>query len=174
MGVNLIEAWDKIVEKLDEAFPAFNVVAGEDAGRDEIETPAIVVDMTELEPNPANDPTTGEWSCLAHFEARVLVGYRETRARHKVASIAGQVASFVHNERLGVEWDSAEVIATHPDEFSPKADQFRVWLVEWVHGCNVGEPIDQGDGEAASTVLSSFAPEIGEDHAGEYEDVTGV
>ncbi|GHE88297.1 hypothetical protein GCM10016455_05540 [Aliiroseovarius zhejiangensis] len=171
MGIDVAAAWDQVIAAISAAFPAFNVQAGEDPSEDAIATPAILVDLVEIEPTEERDPTTGEIAALMRFEARVLRSYREPRARRVVASDAAALAAFLHNERLGVRWGAAQVFTVAPDEFNPRADQYRAWLVEWAHLANIGDQVDQGDGQAASEVLSSFAPDIGSGNEDDYDTV---
>lgn len=172
MGVDVAEAWDTVIGTLAEAFRGFSVEAGADADRQQLKLPAILVDLTELEPDPEADATTGEWPCLVHFRAYVIYGYRKDNVRRAVAKAAGALAATVHSNRLGVRWGGGIVIDTGPDDFSSPAGQVEVWAVEWVHRADIGDRFILEEGPAVAEVYLSWAPDIGEDHRDDYEEVT--
>lgn len=174
MGVDVSQAWDVVISEIAGKFPGFKVQAGEDADRDKLEIPAILIDLTELEPASESDATTGEWACLVHFVARVVIGYRTPQVRRTVARAAGALAAFVHGNRLGTAWGGGVVIAAGPDEFSPRADQVDIWSIEWVHQADLGDRIEVEDGDVPSEVFVSWVPEIGEAHVDDYDEITNA
>ena len=102
MGVDVSTAWDQVVAEIAEQFPDFDVQAGEDADRERLKLPAILVDLTELEPEPEGDATTGEWPCRVHFRAQVIYSFRQEKRRRTLARAGGALAAFVHANRFGV------------------------------------------------------------------------
>jgi len=172
MGVDLTRAWDQVIATIAAQFPGFNVEAGEDADRERLVIPAILVDLVELEPEPDQDPETGELPVLVHFEARVILGFRTVKVRRAVASAAGALAAFLHDNRLGVKWGAGVVLSCAPDEFAPQAEKVDVWSVEWVHRAHIGDAIELEEGDLPTEVYLSWAPEIGTDHEDDYQEVT--
>jgi len=171
--LDLSTATDTMVETLKVAFPAFKTIMAEDERTDKIDVPALLVQITELEPDPDRDNSTGEWPCLVHVEARVVYGYRTAKVRREVARAAGAVAAFAHNDRLGVKWGPGVVIACNPDDFSPQANQFDVWLIEWVHQADIGPRFTVEEGVVPAQVLSGWSPKIGDGNDSEYLEVAG-
>ncbi|WP_300067721.1 hypothetical protein [uncultured Ruegeria sp.] len=168
-SIDLGQALDTVVAELAAKFPAFKTVATEDKNRDRLEVPAILVQISELEPLPDADPLTGQFPCLVRFEARVIMGHRTPKVRREVLKASGALATFIHSNRLGVLWGAATVLSVEPDEFAPKADQFDIWMVEWAHETCFGESYFVDEGVTPTEVLTSWAPDIGTDNEGKYK-----
>lgn len=166
--IDLGDALDTIVETLKDEFGTFKTVAAEDENRKKLSVPAIIVQLSELEPDPDKDAHTGQFPCIVRVEARIVMGHRTPKVRREVIKAAGAVAAFVHNSRLGVAWRAAKVLAVEPDEFAPQADQFDIWRVEWAHSADIGPSYFVDDGVTPTELLTSWAPEIGPDHEGDY------
>ncbi|MEY8099041.1 hypothetical protein AB9F29_16690 [Falsihalocynthiibacter sp. S25ZX9] len=171
-AIDLGDALDIVVASLAAQFPTFKTVAAEDESRSELKVPALIVQMSEIEPSPDTDVHTGQLPCFVRFEARIVLGNRTAKVRREVVKAAGAIATFIHSNRLGVEWGPAVIGAIEPDEFSPIANKFDVWRIEWVHEANLGDSYFVDDGVTPTELLISFAPEIGPDHEGDY--VAGV
>jgi len=167
-ALDLGAALDTVVATLAAAFPTFKTVAAEDESRKTLEVPAIVVQMSELEPDPDKDSHTGQFPCLVRIEARIILGYRTPNVRREVIKAAGALAAAVHNERLGVAWGAAVVLAVEPDDFAPQADQFDIWRVEWAHAADIGPSFFIDDGLTPTQLLTSWSPDIGPAHEDDY------
>jgi hypothetical protein len=159
--IDLGAALDTVIATLAAEFNTFKTVAAEDEDRKTLPVPAIIVQISELEPAPDKDPHTGQFPCLVRLEARIIMGHRTPQIRREVAKAAGAVAAFVHSNRLGVAWGAATVIAVDPDAFAPQADNFDIWRVEWVHAADIGASYFVDEGVTPSQVLTSWSPEIG-------------
>ncbi len=161
-------ALDTVIASLAAEFDTFKTVAAEDEDRKKLAVPAIIVQMSELEPDPDKDPHTGQFPCLVRLEARIVMGHRTPKVRREVIKAAGAVAAFVHSNRLGVAWGAATVIAVDPDDFAPQADSFDIWRVEWVHAADIGASYFVDEGVTPSQILTSWSPDIGTAHEGDY------
>ena len=166
-------ALDAIVAALGAQFATFKTVAAEDESRASLALPAIIVQMSEIEPELDRDPETGQFPGLVRVEVRVVMGKRTPKVRREAITAAAAVAAFAHKERFGVLWGAAVIAAIEPDEFSPVADQFDVWRVEWGHSADFGASYFVDEGETPTMVLASFVPEIGEPNEGAYVQVAG-
>ena len=166
--VDLSHAFDTVIAALAQQFPTFRTVAAEDEDRQSLPVPAILVQISEIEPEPDNDVHTGQFPCMVRFEARVILGHRTPRVRREVIAAAGALAAFVHNNRLGMAWGAATVVSVAPDEFAPMANQFDVWAVEWMHETHLGENYFADDGITPTELLTSWSPDTGPDHESEY------
>ncbi|RBW63034.1 hypothetical protein [Ruegeria sp. A3M17] len=169
--IDLGTALDTIVATIAGEFQAFKTVASEDQAPRDLPVPAILLQLSELEPEAEKDPHTGQFPCLVHVEARLIMGNRTPRVRRDSIKAAGALAAFVHNNRLGVKWGAAEVLAVEPDEFAPQADNFNIWRLEWVHFACVGSSYFIDSGVTPTQVLASWAPDIGSDNEADYKDV---
>ncbi len=166
--IDLGAALDKIVETLGAEFNTFKTVAAEDENRKKLEVPAIIVQLSELEPDPDQDAHTGQFPCMVRVEARIVMGHRTPKVRREVIKAAGAIAAFVHNSRLGVAWGAAKVLAVEPDEFAPQADKFDIWRIEWAHSADIGASYFVDDGATPTEILTSWSPDIGPAHEGDY------
>ena len=166
--IDLGAALDIVIATLAAEFDTFKTVAAEDEDRKKLAVPAIIVQMSELEPDPDKDPHTGQFPCLVRLEARIVLGHRTPEVRREVVKAAGAVAAFVHSNRLGVAWGAAKVIAVDPDEFAPQADSFDIWRVEWVHAADIGNNYFVDEGVTPTEILTSWAPETGPGNEGSY------
>lgn len=163
--IDLGQALDSIVELIAAQFSTFKTVAAEDEDRKELKVPAIILQISELEPDPDKDAHTGQFPCHVRVEARIVLGHRTPKVRRETAKAAGALAAFVHSNRLGVAWGPAVILAAEPDEFAPAAAQFDTWRLEWAHNADLGQSYFVDEGVTPEMVLSSWAPEIGPVHA---------
>lgn len=166
--IDLGAALDAVVASIATGFPAIRAVVAEDENRKELTLPAIIVQMSEIEPDLDNDAQTGQFPCLVHMEARIVLGHRTPTVRREVCKAAGALAAHIHKSRLGVSWGGATIIAVEPDEFAPMAEQFDIWRIEWVHSADIGPSYFVDDGVTPTTVMTSWDPKIGPDHEHEY------
>lgn len=167
-AIDLGAALDTIVAAIAAEFDTFKTVAAEDESRSELKVPAIIVQLSELEPLPDNDAHTGQFPCLVRLEARVILGHRTPKVRREVVKAAGALAAFLHNNRLGVPWGAAAIVAVEPDEFAPQADQVDIWRVEWAHEVDIGPSYFVDDSTTPTQVLTSWVPDIGPAHEAAY------
>jgi hypothetical protein len=159
--IDLGVALDQVIAGLAAEYPDFRTVAAEDESRSELRVPAVIVDFTEIEPDPDREPHTGQFPCMIRVEARIVLGHRTPKVRREVIKAAGALAAFVHNNRFGIKWGAATVIAVEPDEFAPQIDTFDIWRVEWTHSCDLGQSYFVDSGITPSIVLTSWVPDIG-------------
>lgn len=166
--IDLGAALDIVIATLAAEFSTFKTVAAEDEGRSALAVPAIIVQLSELEPDPDKDPHTGQFPCMVRIEARIVMGHRTPKVRREVVKAAAALASFVHSNRLGVPWGAAQVIAVDPDEFAPQAENFDIWHVEWVHRADIGPSYFVDEGVTPIELLTSWSPNTGTALEGDY------
>jgi len=143
------------------------------------ELPACLLEMSEMEPTPDVDPGTEQLAVNARFEARVIIGFREARAKLEVRKLAAALAVFVRLKRWPhptepgktIPTGPAEVTSIMPDDFNPELDRFEVWRVEWVQPLHLGNTIWKDEGVTPGAPLYSWRPQIGHGHEGDYKDV---
>lgn len=175
---DLAELHTEIGAKLSEAFPMFQVVEfyreeDERAPLREAELPALLLEMSEMEPNNDEDPGTEQLSVLARFEARVVVNFRTPKAKVEVRKIAGAVAAFMHKHRHfhGVKGCPVTVDAIVSDDFYPELDRFEVWRVDFHCIAWLGESVWKDEGTTPSEPVYSWVPNIGPGNESDYEGV---
>ena len=110
---------------------------------------------------------------FARFEARLVIGFRQGAANPKleIRKLAAAMCAFVRLQRWGCPIGPAMVVGAYRDDFEPELDQYEVWRVEWQQVIHLGETVWKGGTPPPDTVVSGFAPLVGEDYPGEYQQV---
>ena len=164
-GVDLKALHENIVAAIAEQFPALATVEcyREEVDRKTLPTPACLIELFEMEAEPTEDPGTEQLAMTARFEARIVIGYREDRAKIEVRKLAAALAKFILRKRwgLGPNVGPAEVTGCYPDEFDPRLDQYEVMRIEWQQLIMVGEDVWSGEGIRPTEVLYSWEPKTG-------------
>jgi len=146
----MIEALhDAIEQRLAAALPEVDVQFYPELG-ERVSLPLLVLELAEFE--PGTDPGTGELALVAIMQARVVCDPTAAKAELAVRQLATRVAAQVH---AATTFDQpvtpAKLRQIGPDGFHhAELDGYLVWLVEWVHELDVGEPSD--------IALPSFVP----------------
>lgn len=162
---------DAIIASIRSQFPALATVADYRDDRKQLPLPAVLISLTDLEPDPDEDPGTEQLAAIARFEAQIVIGFRTANAKREIRKLAAALAHHIYGSRWGQPVEAARVTAIVPDDFSPELDRFEVWRVEWQQIVHIGTSIWTNDGEIPTRVLASFAPEIGPENEAEYSDV---
>lgn len=170
-----------VTAQIQATFPDFKTVEfdREETDRDELEAadlPAILLDLSEFEAEGAEDRGTGQLSMRGRCEARVIIGYRTTRAKTAARTAALALAAWLRLKRFNGEnvWtEAAQVIGAYRDDFAPGCDRYVVWRVEWTQVLQVGQDIWAGDfdGTTPGNPSYSFAPDIGAGNESAYQPV---
>lgn len=170
--VTLDQVHDAILASVRAQFPALATVEAYSLDRDHLQTPACLVEMTDMEAS-GYDPGTGQLEVVATFEAQLLMSFRQPgmNPKREIRKLAGAFAVFARLQRWGVPVGPAEVVGAYPDDFDPELDKYEVWRVEWRQIIHLGESVWKADSEGVtpSMVMASWAPQIGAEHEGVYE-----
>jgi len=175
LDFDLIHA--QIAAQIQAHYPAFKTVEFyRDDETENIPTPAILMEMSEVEPDLTEDAGTGQLPAYLRFEARIIMGIRTPAVKRAVRKAACALAGWLHLKAWanGVNAGPCEVVAVSPDEFDPRLDKWAVWRVEWRQQVFLGDSV--WDGENDGTVPESqysFAPRIGIPYADEYIPLDG-
>lgn len=190
--IDLDKLHQAIVADIQAKFPALQTVEfyrGEgQEDRKQLPTPACLLELTELEPSPEDDPMTEQLAVVAHFEAELVISFRTANAKRSIRKLAASLAAWLHNRRWGDPDNAGKKLPTGPcvfagsyrDDFagttagqkSETLDQFEVWRVEWrqiVHlGASAWAEYDQG-----ATPTDVFVrPGVGGQSDEAFEEVT--
>lgn len=146
----MIEALhDAIEQRLAAALPDLDVRFYPELA-ERVSLPLLVLELAEFE--PGTDPGTGELALVAIMQARVVCDPTAAKAELAVRQLSTRVAALVHAATtFGQPVTPAKLRQIGPDGFHhAELDGYLVWLVEWVHELEVGEPSD--------IALPSFVP----------------
>lgn len=158
-----------IAAEIQAAFPALQTVEFHRVERKGLVTPALLLEMAELEAEPNQDPGTEQLAVAARFEAYVVMGFRTPDVRTEVRRFAAAFAAWLRLRRWpGIPTDAAQVIGCYPDNFDPELDQFETWRIEWSQVLHLGASVWDNDGTVPTTILTAWSPDIGAGNEDKY------
>lgn len=170
-AIDLDALHDAIIASIAAAFPSLATVDAYSEDRKQLTLPAVLINLTDLEPEPDEDPGTEQLAAMARFDAQVVIGFRTANAKREVRKLAAALAHHIYGNRWGQPVEAARVTAIVQDDFSPELDRFEVWRIEWQQIIHIGTSIWDNDGVIPTQVLVSFAPDIGPDNEPAYTDI---
>lgn len=150
------------------AFPSMKCTDFYYDDRARLPVPACLLELTEMEPVPENDPGTGQLAVTARFSAYLLIGFRTERAHLSICTLAAAFALLAHRNRWGLPVEPATVTAICPDHFNPEFDQYLVWRVDWQQIIHLAPSVWDDDEPVPRVALGSWSPEIGPAHEPSY------
>ena len=134
--------------------------------------PAIILDLSEFEPDMEIDPGSEQLAVHARFEAEIIFGYRTPDVKRAIRKFAAAFSAWLRLRRWnGVRTGPAYVTSVHRSDFNPDLDQFEVWCVEWSQPVHLGNTIWTNDGTVPTDVFVGYSPDIGLGHKQDYEQV---
>jgi hypothetical protein len=180
---NLTQLHDIIVATLRAQFPAMKAVEfyreGQD-GREPLraeDLPACILDLTELEEDPEEEPGTGQLAARFRFEADLVLPFRALRSKLAIRLQAASFASYLRKQSRWPGINQAgriEAINAYRSDFQPELDQYEVWRVEWRQLLHIGTDVWAdlpGSPGTPSTVFLGEFPEIGPGNEPNYDQV---
>ena len=170
--IDLDALTDAIVASIAAQFPEFVSVDAYREAETNLQTPACLIELDDLEPQP--DIGTEQLAVMARFSGRVVLGMRDPDVRRATPKFAAALALHINRQRWAQPVAPAEVIGIQRDDFDPRLDQFEVWVVEWQQVIHLGASVWGGAGDLPTQLLGAWHPEIGPDHEGSYEEITVV
>lgn len=171
---NLADLHDIITATIQAQFPTMETVEFYREREQKLTVPACLLDLTEVEPEPDEDPGTGQLAARCRFEAELVLPFRTVKGKLAVRVQAAAFAAWLHKLSRWpgvVQAGNIEVTAVHKSDFSPELDQYEVWRVEWQQVLHFGQSIWTDDGTAPTTVMLGYSPEIGAAHEDKYWQV---
>lgn len=180
-----------IVADIQAKFPALQTVEfyrGEgENDRKTLTAPACLLDLTELEASPEDDPETEQLAVVAHFEAALVISFKTQNAKRTIRKMAAAMAAWLHKRRWDDQANPGKKLPTGPcvvvgayrDDFSGMTqglrdvplDQFEVWRVDWRQIVHLGESVWNEYDEGATPTDVFVQESVNGQPAGEYEQV---
>ncbi len=172
-NIDLSVVHDAIVADIKAAFPNLQTVEFYREDRKSLVTPACLLELTELEADPDNDPGTEQLAVLAKFEAELVIGFRPqagsmAKAKLSIRMLAAALEAWLRMRRWTNPADPAKklptgeamVIGAYQDDFSVMGrrqdqdlSQFEVWRVEWQQRLHLGETVWTDEGVTPGRVF---------------------
>lgn len=179
---------ERIAADIQAAFPQFKTVEFYRDDRKTLVTPACLLALNELDPDPQQDPGTGQTAVMAQFEAELVIGFREPAAKRLISKLAAALGAWLRQRRWSNPAGTTPAQTTGPamvtaivrDDFqimnrgrNDDLPQFEVWRVEWEQLLELGPFVfaDENEGDPPATVYASSPPEIGAAHEDDYDQV---
>lgn len=184
--VDLAVLHEAIVSDIQAAFPALATVEFYREDRRELPKPACLLELTELEALPDDDPGTEQLAVMAKFEAELVVSFRTTKAKQSIRLLAASLAAWLRlrkwsdaaNPGKKLPTGPALVVGAYQDDFTVMGaareqdlPQFEVWRVEWQQIVHLGAGVWNDEGETPTTPLLGWKPDIGPGNEGKYVEV---
>ena len=159
---------DAIVADIKAQFPQLVTVEFYREDRKELPKPACLLELTELEALPDDDPGTEQLAVMAKFEAELVIGFRTPKAKQSIRLLAAALAAWLRKRRWTnysgttpkLPTGPADVIGAYQDDFSVMGhqrdqalEQFEIWRVEWQQIVHLGKTVWTDEGETPSDVF---------------------
>lgn len=168
-NIDLAVLHSAIVADIKAQFPQLVTVEFYLEDRKELPKPACLLELTELEALPDEDPGTEQLAVMAKFEAQLVITFRETQAKQSIRLLAAAFAAWLrmrkwtnpNNPDKKLPTGAAQVIGAYPDDFAvmgrqrdQELGQFEIWRVEWQQIIHLGETAWTDEGVTPSDVYS--------------------
>lgn len=189
--IDLAKLHDAIVADIQAQFPDYELVefyrgqATED--RKSLPKPACLLDLIEFENTQDADPETSQIAMIASFEAELVIGFKEAKAKLAIRQRAAAMAAFLHKRRWnnpdieGKKLPTGPVIVTGcylddfkgltPTQKNTPLDQFEIWRIEWQQIIHLGTSVWKEDGATPDKPVYSWSPDIGIGNEDAYQDL---
>lgn len=170
--VSLDTLHDVIIQQIQAQFSNLQTVEFYRTDYSGLAIPACLLEITEFENEPAEDPGTEQLAVNARFEARLIIGFKTPKAKLEIRKLATAFAAWVKFRKWpGAPSGEAQVIGIYEDHLDPALNQYEVWRVEWTQLLFLGSNVWLGEGVVPTTVMLGFAPDIGIGHETDYVQV---
>lgn len=186
-NVDLAALHAAIVADIQAQFPALVTVEFYREDRKDLPKPACLLELTELESLPEDDPGTEQLAVMAKFEAELVISFRTPQAKQSIRLLAASLAAWLRLRRWNDQANpgkklptgAALVIGAYQDDFAVMGgqrdqaiEQFEVWRVEWQQIIHLGATVWTDEGTTPSIVYMGQAPEVGTGNEGDYVQVS--
>lgn len=134
--------------------------------------PAVILDISEFDPDMEIDPGTEQLAVHARFEAEIIFGFRTPNVKMAIRKFAAAFGAWLRLRRwTGVRTGPAYVTSIARSDFNPELDQYEVWCVEWSQPVHLGDTVWTNDGSVPTQVFAGVSPDIGIGHEPDYTRV---
>jgi hypothetical protein len=118
---------------------------------DKITTPAIYIELDDIQADQPADMGTEQTPVTLRFNAYVVDGYK-TGKKLAVRTLAAAVMQFIRGKRWSTTVGAATPIAATPDRFQGDTQEYEVMRVEWEHEALLGIDVWIDDGDVPTEV----------------------
>lgn len=176
-NVDLDALHDAIVADIKAQFPTLQTVEfyrteERKGGYTGLPLPAVILDISEFDPDMEIDPGTEQLAVHARFEAEIIFGFRTPNVKREIRKFAAAFGAWMRLRRwTGVRTGPAYVTSISRSDFNPELDQYEVWCVEWSQPVHLGNTVWNNEGAVPTQVFAGVSPDIGIGHEPDYTRV---
>lgn len=184
IDLNILHA--QIVADIRAQFPMLATVEFYRPERTQLAIPACLLSMTELEAAEDEDPGTEQIAVYAHFDAQLIVSFKQLNAKNSIRNLAGAMLAFLRKRKWsdpanpGKKLPTGEClpVGAYEDDFASMMagqrdtplDQFEIFRVEWRQLIHLGETVWTDEGVTPSIVNVRGSVNTVPD--GDYQEIT--
>jgi hypothetical protein len=173
-GTDIDALHQGILNSLASQFPQLHTIQDYPDDRRRIQSPAVLLELTEFTPVTDDQSGTEQMVVDALFELRYIVGFRGENQGRLIRRNVAAMAQFIHHQRWGHPVQPAQVSVCEPDEFSPDLDQYLVWRIEFSHQIFLGKSVFVDDSVRPDEVYVGVDPYTGPDWEHRYTRVDEI
>lgn len=166
--VNLTTLHATIKSQITTQFPAVSTVEAYSRPGAKIMTPAILFELTGIDPSNPSDIGTDQLVVLLRFSAYVVFAKETPGYLLESRSLAASLMAFINAKRFGEQIMPAKLVNCEPDDFSPEIETYYTMRIDWTHEAVLGENVWDGAGIVPTEIYFSIVPYIGIPHEPDY------
>jgi hypothetical protein len=118
---------------------------------DKITTPAIFIELDDIQADQPADMGTEQTPVILRFNAYVVDSYKSGK-KLAVRTLAAAVMQFVRGKRWSTTVGAATPVSATPDRFQGDTQEYEVMRVEWEHEAILGTDVWIDDGDTPTEV----------------------
>lgn len=170
--VNLTNLHTTIKSQIETQFTDISTVDSYIRPGEKIMTPAILFELTGIDPSNPSDIGTDQLVVILRFSAYVIFA-KETPGYLLLARVlSSSLMAFINKKRFGEQIMPAQIVNCEPDDFSPQLETYYAMRIDWTHEAVLGENVWDGSDIVPTEIYFSIVPYIGIPHKPDYVKVT--
>lgn len=135
---------------------------------DRIQTPAILLELEDIQAQDPDDLGTEQLPAVLNFNAYVVLDFKAGK-KQAVKVLAADVATFIRGKRWGCPVGAASVVGAFPDVLAGREEAYEVMRVEFSHEVLLGQDIWTEDGQVPWKVYLGISPLVGPEFIEHYK-----
>ena len=173
-AVNLTTLHSTIKSQIEAQFPSVQTVESYGRPGEKVLTPAILFELTGIDPDSPSDIGTEQLAVILRFSAYVIFAKETAGYLLQARSLAASLMAFINKKRFGQHIMPAQIVNCEPDDFSPEIETYYTMRIDWTHTAVLGADVWIGTDILPVNVYLSYVPYIGIPYEPIYQKVTNL
>lgn len=173
-AVNLTTLHATIKSQIESQFPAVQTVEAYGRPGEKISTPAILFELTGIDPDNPSDIGTEQLVVILRFSTYVVFAKETPGYLIEARSLAASLMAFINKKKFGQQIMPAQIVNCEPDDFSPEIETYYTMRIDWTHTAVLGADVWIGTDILPVDIYLSYAPYIGIPYEPIYQKVTNL